>query len=297
MYDTIVVPTDGSEHALRASEHAKTVAGLFDATLHVLAVADIQRAAGPFDAGGVDEAFVERLEGRAQEAIDTIVAHTGTVPTETAIRQGEPREAIREYASEVDADMIAMGTHGRTGLHRYIVGSVTEGVVRLADRPVLTARTGDRRSEHYDEILLPIDGSDAAAAAIDHGIAIATAAGARLHVVNIVDIGALAARPSYTPTTGQFEQLRDDGERVTERVAQRGTEAGIDVTTTVTEGFPARDLLGYAEDHEIDLITMGTHGRTGLDRYLVGSTTERVIRHADRPVIAIPHNNKIMKQR
>jgi nucleotide-binding universal stress UspA family protein len=283
MYETIVVPTDGSDHAVRASDHARTLAALFDAELHVLAVADVQGAAGPFDAGGVDEAFIERLETQGQEAIDTIVARTDRT-VETTIRRGGPTETILEYAEEVDADLLAMGTHGRTGLHRYIAGSVTEGVVRLADRPVLTARAGDDQLTGYDELLLPTDGSGPAQAAIEHAIAVAQAGDARIHAVSVVDIRSLSAAPT---ATGQLDRLKDASHEATDEIVDQASAAGVEVTSTVIEGFPARDLLGYADEHDIDLITMGTHGRTGIDRYLLGSTTERMIRHADQPVIAI----------
>lgn len=290
MYDTILVPTDGSDHAVRAAEHGFYLGRAFDATVHVVNVVDVKSAGGLFDAGGVDEAFLERLEARGEEDIDAVEAVAGEGDDlVAAVVRGEPRDAILEYADEHDADLLAMGTHGRTGVSRYVAGSVTEGTVRLAGVPVLTASATDRSrmAGDYDDVLIPTDGSEFAAEAVDHGIAIAEKAGARVHAVYVVDVGALATSPGYTPPGQVIEHLESEGERATNAVASWAREAGLEATTHVREGYPARELLDYADEQDVDLISMGTAGRTGLSRYLLGSTTERVIRHADVPVLVV----------
>jgi len=288
MYDTILVPTDGSPHAERAAAHAQYLATAFEATVHVVTVVDVQAAAGPFGAGGVDTEFVDRLEAEGKEAITAIEATFDESAIETAVVRGEPDDAILDYATEHDVDMIAMGTHGRTGLGRYISGSVTEAVVRHADVPVLTVRKTEASTvEDYDDIMIPTDGSDAAGVAFDHGLAIAERTGARVHAVNVVNISDLSTGADYTMPTELFETFRERGERATEAVAAAARERGLDAVTEVREGFPARDLLDYAESEAVDLIAMGTAGRTGMSRFLLGSTAERVIRHADAPVLAV----------
>ncbi|WP_049996153.1 universal stress protein [Halococcus sediminicola] len=289
MYETILVPTDGSEHAIRAAEHAHYFARIFDATAHLVSAADIQTAGGMFNAGGVDQQFIERIEAENEEAIAATEAAFEGDAVETAVLRGRPADAIVEYADEHDVDFISMGTHGRTGVSRYVAGSVTERVVRQASCPVLTAKavecselTGD-----YGDVLIPTDGSDAASIAIGHGIEIAKRAGARIHAVNIVDVGAITLTPGSSAPTELVERFEAEGERATEEIVDRATDAGLDVTTSVQEGVPASDLLDYANEHEVDLVTMGTTGRTGLNRYLLGSTAERVIRHAEMPVLAV----------
>lgn len=290
MYDTILVPTDGSDHAVRAAEHGLYLARAFDATVHVIHVVDLRGVAGPFDAGGVDEAFVERLEAEGEEAIDAVEAVGGEADAiRTAMIRGDPREAILEYADEHGADLLAMGTHGRTGLNRYVAGSVAEGVVRLADVPVLTAGATDRTrlDGDYEDVLIPTDGSEPATAAVEHGLAIAGTTGARVHAVYVLDVGALATSPNYTPPGEVIEHLESEGERATEAIAERARDADLEATTHVREGYSARGLLDSADEHDVDLIAMGTAGRTGLSRYLLGSTAERVVRHADVPVLAV----------
>jgi nucleotide-binding universal stress UspA family protein len=288
MYERILIPTDGSDHAGRAAEHALALARAFDATVRVIGVADVQRAAGPFNAGGVDDAFVDELESQAREDVEAVAALTdGRVEME--VLDGTPADTIVDDAAAFGADLIVMGTHGRTGIHRYVVGSVTERVVRHADAPVLTARAGVESGPagDCDDVLIPTDGSDHATVSVDHGLAIAERFDARVHVVSIVDVGDLATRVEYTPPTEALERVRDQRTDATEAIAERAREAGLDVQTDIREGFPAEDLLNYADEEGIDLFAMGTHGRTGLNRYLLGSTTERIVRHADAPVLAV----------
>lgn len=290
MYDTVLVPTDGSDHSVRAAEHGLYLAREFDASIHVISVADLQGASGLLGAGRVTERVVSQLTEEGKHAIrvtEAVIDDRDSVTT--AVIKGEPSEAILEYADEHGAGVIAMGTHGRTGLDRYITGSVTERVVRLSDVPVLTVRATERSQmpSSYEEILVPTDGSEPAAAAVDHGLAIAGQTGARIHAVNIVDVGDIATTPHYTPPMDVIERLESEGEAATGRIAAQARDRGVDAITEVHEGFPVRDLLEYADEKDIDLIAMGTTGRTGPGRYLLGSTTERIIRHADVPVFAV----------
>jgi nucleotide-binding universal stress UspA family protein len=294
MYDTILIPSDGSEHAVRAAEHGSYLGRAFGSTLHLLNVVDVQAAAGLFDAGGVDEAFVDSLVAEGDAAVDAVDdvlddAFEESGRLHRTVVRGEPSDTILEYADDHDADLIAMGTHGRTGINRYIAGSVAERVVRLADAPVLTVRATEqsRPTGDYRDVLVPTDGSELAAAAVDHGIAIAAATDARVHVVNVVDVGSVGLAPGALSRSEVHEQLVAQGEEATENVAARARDADVDVVTEVREGTPAAALCEYADDHGVDLIAMGTAGRTGLDRYLLGSTTEQVIRRARVPVLAV----------
>jgi len=138
MYDRILVPTDGSEGTTETLAHACSIATDNDATLHVLYVID-QRLYLAAEEGTQDE-VVASLETRGQEALDAATTQAGTegVEVETERRQGVPHTEIVEYADEIDADLVAMGTHGRTGRDRLAaLGSVTERVVESAERPVL----------------------------------------------------------------------------------------------------------------------------------------------------------------
>jgi nucleotide-binding universal stress UspA family protein len=139
MYETILVPTDGSAHSVRAAELGLELARAFDATVHVIHVVDVQAAAGPFSAGGVDEEFVARLESEGEQAIEAVeTAIDGSDALRTAVVQGSPPEAILDYVDDHDVDLVAMGTAGRSGLERQRLGSTTAGVLRRSDVPVRT---------------------------------------------------------------------------------------------------------------------------------------------------------------
>ena len=289
MYDRIMVPTDGSDHAERAAHHAVALARAFDAELEALSVLDLQRNGGAFSAGGVSEAFYDRLESEAEDAVGAVAGLAENVAVETTVVEGRTEEVILEHAEETGVDLVAMGTGGRRGLRRFVTGDVTEYVVRTSPVPVLTAHaTDDPPVTEYDDVLVPTDGSEAAATAIEHALAVAGAFDATVHALNVVDLAVVASGSDAMPDTGLVERLNERGESDTEAVADRVVEgdAGVDVVTEVREGSPANEILEYVEAAGIDLVAMGTRGRSGLDRLLLGSTTERVIRRCPVPVLA-----------
>ncbi|WP_096389313.1 universal stress protein [Halopenitus persicus] len=137
----------------------------------------------------------------------------------------------------------------------------------------------------YDQILVPTDGSPAATAAIDHAIDLAKRYDARIHALYVVDGSAYSTLEAGSEIV--LEALESEGAEATERVAEAATEAGVDSVTSVVNGTAYRTITEYVDDNGIDLIVMGTHGRQGIDRYLLGSVTERVVRTAEVPVLTV----------
>ncbi|WP_135854973.1 universal stress protein [Halorussus salinus] len=141
MYDDLVLPTDGSDGTAAAAEHAASIARNYDATVHVLAVADSRNRFESPSGGVAAEAWEESERERAtQAASETAARLPDEVPVEEVVESGVPKSAILEYVEEADADVVVMGTHGRTGLDHYLIGSVTEKVVRASPVPVMTVR-------------------------------------------------------------------------------------------------------------------------------------------------------------
>jgi nucleotide-binding universal stress UspA family protein len=149
MYETILFPTDGSDESLRALEHALDVAHAYDATLHALYVVDtgypyVEAEGGAVDLSPVSAAL--RTEGeRALEQIETRAERAGTAFVGATREASLVHRAITDYAAEHGVDLIVMGTHGRRGFDRWLLGSVTERVIRTADAPVLTVRSETER--------------------------------------------------------------------------------------------------------------------------------------------------------
>lgn len=140
----------------------------------------------------------------------------------------------------------------------------------------------------YDRVLFPTDGSEGADVATEHAIEVANRFDAPIHAVYVVDMTALYGADAYSspPLDPPLDALEAEGREWLERVSERADREDIDVTTAVEEGSPASAIVEAAEAD--DVIVMGTHGRTGLDRYLIGSTTEKVVRTADVPVLTVP---------
>ncbi|WP_458187281.1 universal stress protein [Haladaptatus sp. NG-WS-4] len=138
MYDRILLPTDGSETSEKAARQALDIAKNYDATLHVISVVD--RTVVPPDVRA--DIVYDELEREADEAVRDIAskAEDDGTAVETTVLRGTPHRAILDYVDDNDVDLVVMGTHGRRGLDRYLLGSVTEKVVRLSDAPVLTVR-------------------------------------------------------------------------------------------------------------------------------------------------------------
>jgi nucleotide-binding universal stress UspA family protein len=281
MFETILVPTDGSDCAQSGVEYAEDLARRYDARVHALCVADSRT----LDSGPrYDQLKSERAEVAAR-ACDEL-SESG-VSTERAVRTGVPHRAILDYASERDIDLVVMGTHGRTGVERYLLGSVTEKVVRLSDVPVLTVRAGDDQevTYPYTDVLVPTDGSEGAEAAIDPAVDIARAYGARVHALSVIDTMAMGVDG---PSGAILGALEESAQSAVDRVEERASRASVSAVETATRhGNPYRGIRSYVQDNDVDLVVMGTRGRSGVERYLLGSVAEKTVRTSPVPVMTV----------
>jgi nucleotide-binding universal stress UspA family protein len=139
----------------------------------------------------------------------------------------------------------------------------------------------------YDHILVPTDGSTGTDRAVEHALDLAEAYDADLHVLYVVNTSAYSTLPADANWESIIDALEEEGKTATGEVAERAEASGIDVTVEVDDGVPHKRILGYADEHGIDLIVMGTHGKTGLDRLLLGSVTEKVVRSSEVPVLTV----------
>lgn len=137
----------------------------------------------------------------------------------------------------------------------------------------------------YDTILLPTDGSEGTEGAVEQAFDLAKTYDGTVHALYVVDLKEINAIEHTFDTTEYTKEFRNQGESILEDLESRAEDAGIEINSVLAEGVPHESILDYSEDENMDLIVMGTHGRTGLDRYLVGSVTEKVIRLSDVPVL------------
>lgn len=142
----------------------------------------------------------------------------------------------------------------------------------------------------FDDILVPIDGSDGSDRAVARAIELATQSSARIHVLTVVETERLAVGPDAGAVYDEFVgSIQDSGQRVVDDVVERVTAAGVDCADGLVRiGVPHQQIVKYVDEAGIDCIVMGTHGRSGVTRYLLGSVTENVVRTASIPVLTVP---------
>jgi len=256
MYGEILVPTDGSDVAERAGTVAVRMADLFDADLTVISV---------MESGD---------EGRATQAvsqIEDVAIEAGLSPKTEIIDadDGAVHREIIDYAEERGVDVVVMGTHGRTGIGRFLLGSVAEQTLQESLIPVVTVHEDTIPDFEVDTVLVPTDGSEGAEAATEHAIDLVTEVSGTLHALHV--------------TSGWREQESS----AIDNVRERAEAAGVEVVTATRSGRPHEAIAGYTAETEVDAVVMGTHGQTGLRRYLLGSTTERTVRFSPVPVVSV----------
>jgi nucleotide-binding universal stress UspA family protein len=141
----------------------------------------------------------------------------------------------------------------------------------------------------FNQILIPTDGSDTAKPAVEMALNLAETYDARLHALFIVDqpTSVSGTGEGFTGLDNLLNELEEEGHQATDTIAEQATDSNIEAETAVQRGNPHDDILSYATGHNIDLIVMGTHGRTGVKRALVGSVTEDVVRHSEIPVLTV----------
>lgn len=285
MYENILIPYDGSEGAAEVLHHASEIAHWADATIHVLYVADTTRDSVTVVEGQTVDALEQHGEDVVDEAAKTL--DTLGVSYDTDVVQGNPAPTIVDYAERYDQDLVVVATHGREGASRYLIGSVSEKVVRLSSVPVLTARMQpDETLEFpYENILIPTDGSTAATHAAEHVVELAASLDATVHVLSVVDDSALGPDVRSTISGKESEQAATDA---VETVVSEAETYGVTNTIRhIEHGAPAEVILDCIEANDIHAVGMGTTGRRGTDRILLGSVAEKTVRAAPAPVITI----------
>jgi nucleotide-binding universal stress UspA family protein/HEAT repeat protein len=292
MFARILVPLDGSPLAEQALPLATGMAQRFRATLHLLRAVVVP--------AGLDVDFrplVDALRDEAQRYLDEMAQRlrTSGYTVVTAVIEAEPADAILEYTQQHDITLIVMATHGRTGLGRWVLGSVADKVVRASHRPVLLVRAGAAHvSPDIHRILLPLDGSTLAEQALPLAEALARAFFAEIVVLRVITpvsapyvYGDALAGYATPYIEGLLEAQRTEAERYVADTVEQLRAAGLRARGEIAGGLPADEILRVAAEHQVDLIVMATHGRSGLGRFALGSVAERIVGASPVPVLVI----------
>jgi nucleotide-binding universal stress UspA family protein len=277
----VLCPVDFSDLSSLALQYAHRIATCFDARLMVLH-AESFMPPPEFTSRQVDYLVGELQRSRAavhdhlgkyvQERLGNVNA------TESVVIDGQVVPAILKVAKEKSAGLIVMGTHGRSGFSRVMLGSVTERVLREADIPVLTVRT--RQSGTTSEvvppkrILCPVNFSDIAMTALEHAVALAECFGGELSVLQVAESG-------RAQITGPVQK-----EQLCQWIPEK-FRSNCRIQETVLQGEPAEEIVRTASDGGFDLIVLGAKHKRFLDTTVIGTTTVRVTRHAPCPVFTV----------
>ena len=301
MYKKILVPLDGSKTAEHALPLARFLARRLELSVQLLGVIDLTELARSVSAA--EGLFLDRLvedETRASNEYLAKVARTfGGVAVRWSVAKGKAADVIIETAAADKATLIAMATHGRSGLNRFLLGSVAEKVLRGASNPLLLVRaTEGVRTEGeapFTSIVVPVDGSEIAESVLPTVVEMAQRLDSEIVLFRACNVpqtiygGGDGRHPAIVGELigGIKGEARNYLEKKATELRQRG--AGK-VSYTLQEGLSADQIIALARQTPDNLIVMASHGWSGLKRWVLGSVTETVVRHSGDPVLVMRAN-------
>jgi nucleotide-binding universal stress UspA family protein len=291
----ILCPIDFSEYSRHALQHAFAIAGWYGSHLTVLFVS--------VNVPTMDLPPMPLSDKEREDFLSRMRSFAGSTPAEVqvnfVVREAtDVRRAILEQADTLMADLLVIGSHGRSGFERFLLGSVTETVARKAPCPVMVVpahANGDRRGLVHGgkpRMLCAVDFSDASLGALEFALSLAEESDADLTLLHSIEVPPellehIPVPPDFNvdqvhaaARAGSLQRLRD--------LVPEPARTYCHVETTVGEGAAYRRILQTAEEQRADLIVMGVHGRGGVELLLFGSNTARVIRAAHCPVLIVP---------
>jgi nucleotide-binding universal stress UspA family protein len=285
MFSRILVPIDGTAESNIALPLARTMARETGAPITLLRVVP-----QPYTLAG-RTAFDETAEALKRIAEELA---SGGVEVESIVRRGEVVDEILQVCREQAADLIVMRTHGRAGVSRAVLGSVTQRVVAESGVPVVLLRPGGRRITHIRKLLVPIDGSPGGAVALGTAVGLVKATGATMKLLEVavqiptyVYAGETYGGMGYIDPAWEaetFSRARSYIEGIVERVRT----AGVAVDGEARQAPDVADtIVAMADEVESDLIVMSTQALTGPARALLGSVADAVVRRAHCPVLLV----------
>jgi len=300
----ILCPVDFSDYSRHALDHAVALARRYESTITVLHVSSTVPAAAYAPGMPGFEPIVLTREDRDQLLAElkrfVETESTPGVPMDAVIREGDTTSEILGQATAMKAELLVMGTHGRSGFEKFLLGSVTEKVLRKAGCPVLTV---PRRHPDavpatpvlFKQILCPVDFSDCSMQALNYAMSLAQEADAHLTVLHVMTNELARTPDAYGAIImNDRESLADFRRRCEDATRQRLKDAVPEtvaaychVETIVASGKPSREVLRIAAEQQSDVIIIGVHGRGAADLMFFGSTTNHVVREATCPVLTI----------
>jgi nucleotide-binding universal stress UspA family protein len=296
MYSKIVVPLDGSATAEAVLPYVEALAVGFKTSVELLSAFDIGAMAAHISDEKMHhlDTMIANEEKNRIGYLEQTAKRFSRFPTERKVVRGKPEDVILETASKEGDTLIAMATHGRSGTDRWLLGSVAEKVLRGTTHPLFLVRAAvaQRISERViDSIVVPLDGSPLA-----EKILPTVANWARVLDIEVTLIRAFefptAAYYGSEDALPDYDAFSQDARRHAAEYLKAKEDAlvaeGVRTVSILTlQGTAADEIIGYARTTTRGLVAMSTHGRSGVRRWMLGSVTEKVVRHGTEPVLIV----------
>lgn len=295
LINRLLFATDFSDCATRAEAYAVFFAGVYQAPVDILHVLELFPGLDP--EYPVTQVYVDQLrketDAQLAETVRRFQDKQVTVKGRSVL--GIPSVQICAAAAESHADLIVLGTRGKTGLEHLLLGSTAERVMVKAPCPVVTVclpashaidAASARRSAGVQRILAPVDFSDCSLDALEYAVQIAKQLKAAMTILHVLEPVSYGLDLTLTHAS-EREHLRTRIEAELRTLTQAIATEGVTVHHTIQGGTPADSLLHFLEASQCDLVVMGTHGRRGLSHLVNGSVAEAVLRRAPCPVLTV----------
>jgi len=299
MYTRMLIPLDGSNLAENVLPYARVLAQALGLRIDLLSVVESLDFARTTHAGHMRsvDSIVEAAMRAGEQYLQDVVApsFTGIGVDHCFVEQGNPEAIIIEKAARDKETLIGMGTRGRSGIHRWLMGSVAEKVLRGAANPLLLVR-GDEQGKidgaaTLKSIIVPLDGSKRAETILPQAIELAKKLSLEIVLTRAYQIPVYAyagADATYLPNVDALlTQLREETGAYLEAKVNEVRADGIEKVSSIPLVGSADEIIDLARKTPDNLIAMCTHGRSGVDRWVLGSVTEKVVRHSGDPVLVI----------
>jgi nucleotide-binding universal stress UspA family protein len=290
MFTRILVPLDGSAIAEKALPHARALGRTLEIPITLITV--IETTADFSEKKGDLDTLIESGVRNSEEYLKKISKTFSGATIQYRVEKGRVEEAI--IAAADNGTLITMATHGRSGLGRWLLGSITEKVVRGANNPVLVVRANEGASSEGeaapDSIIVPLDGSTLAESVLLYVVELAKAFHARVTLVRSYSLKQIifSFEEFHPDLDGLKGELRWEAmSYLDEKVAELKSRGVVDVFCSVTEGDAAETIIEMGKGAPNTLIAMSAHGGSIIKHWVLGSVTEKVLRHANNPVLTI----------
>jgi nucleotide-binding universal stress UspA family protein len=285
----MLIPLDGSKLSEQVLPYARSLAQKVNLPVELLALVDDVALAAllpPQEKKNAESLIAESVRGSVA-FLERIRTTFHEVPVSCTVEKGMPGEAIIKKAAADGRTLIAMATHGRSRIDRWLLGSVAEKVMRGTSNPLLLVRTGEGVESAgeavLESIIVPLDGSPLAEKALPHAMALATAMNLELLLLRAYSLTQILSISNRFLSAIQGEAAGYlDGKK------QELKHAGVvNVSSLVSEGDAAQQITELASRTANSLVVICSHGRSGIGRWVLGSVAERVLRHSVGPVLLV----------